>query len=234
MTTLSDPRARLALAVDAPTLDAARRIIDDTADHVGVFKIGLELLFAGGLDLARELTAAGRRVFLDVKLLDIDNTVAGAIRTIAGTGVEFVTLHAYPNTMAAAIAARGDAPLALLGVTVLTSMDEADIHAAGYSGTPAELVGRRARAARALGMNGLVCSAREVARVRALVGPEMVLVTPGIRPAGADVGDQKRVVTPAQAIRDGASLLVVGRPITAAADRAGAARRILDEIASAL
>ena len=234
MTTLSDPRARLALAVDAPTLDAARRIIDDTADHVGVFKIGLELLFAGGLDLARELAAAGRRVFLDVKLLDIDNTVAGAIRTIAGTGVEFVTLHAYPNTMAAAIAARGDAPLTLLGVTVLTSMDEADLHAAGYSGTPAELVEHRARAARALGMDGLVCSAREVARVRALVGPEMVLVTPGIRPAGADVGDQKRVVTPAQAIRDGASLLVVGRPITAAEDRAGAARRILDEIASAL
>ncbi|MGH2340039.1 orotidine-5'-phosphate decarboxylase [Segnochrobactraceae bacterium EtOH-i3] len=234
MTTLSDPRARLALAVDAPTLDAARRIIDDTADHVGVFKIGLELLFAGGLDLARELAAAGRRVFLDVKLLDIDNTVAGAIRTIAGTGVEFVTLHAYPNTMAAAIAARGDAPLTLLGVTVLTSMDEADLHAAGYSGTPADLVEHRARAARALGMDGLVCSAREVARVRALVGPEMVLVTPGIRPAGADVGDQKRVVTPAQAIRDGASLLVVGRPITAAEDRAGAARRILDEIASAL
>lgn len=234
MTLSPDPRAHLALAIDAPTLDAARRIIDDTAEHVGVFKIGLELLFAGGLDLARELAAAGRRVFLDVKLLDIDNTVAGAIRTIAGTGVEFVTLHAYPNTMAAAIAARGDAPLTLLGVTVLTSMDDADVRAAGYAGTAADLVERRARSAHALGLDGLVCSAREVARVRALVGPKMVLVTPGIRPAGADVGDQKRVVTPAQAIRDGASLLVVGRPITAAEDRAGAARRILDEIASAL
>ncbi len=229
-----DPRARLALAVDAPTLDAARRIIDDTAEHVGVFKIGLELLFAGGLGLARELAAAGRRVFLDVKLLDIDNTVAGAIRTIAETGVEFVTIHAYPATIAAAMAAKGDAPLTILGVTVLTSMDDADVHAAGYAGTAAELVERRARAAHALGLDGLVCSAREVARVRSLVGPKMVLVTPGIRPAGADVGDQKRVVTPAQAIRDGASLLVVGRPITAAEDRAGAARRILDEIASAL
>ncbi|MQT12919.1 orotidine-5'-phosphate decarboxylase [Segnochrobactrum spirostomi] len=228
------PRDRLVLAVDTADVAAARAVVDETAGTIGVYKIGLELIYAGGLDLVRDLVAGGERVFLDAKLLDIDNTVAGAIRSIVTLGVDMVTLHAYPKAMAAAAAARGAAPLALLGVTVLTSMDEADFADAGYRGTVEERVRARAAQAAAAGLDGIVCSPREIAAVRAAAGPDLLIVTPGVRPAGSAAGDQKRIATPAEAIRAGADLLVVGRPIVGAPDRREAARRIVDEIAGAL
>jgi len=224
---------RLILALDVPSVEAAHAVVEDTADSVGVYKIGLELIYAGGLDLAQDLVDAGLKVFLDAKLLDIDNTVAGAVRSIVATGVRFATLHAYPKTMAAAVAAKGEADLALLAVTVLTSMDDADLAAAGYRGSAADLVVERARQAKAAGADGLVCSPLEAARIRAAVGPEMLIVTPGVRPAGSASGDQRRVATPGAAVAAGADYVVVGRPILEAADRGAAARAILAEIAAA-
>jgi orotidine-5'-phosphate decarboxylase len=172
-------------------------------------------------------------VFLDVKLLDIDNTVAGAVKSIAAMGMTFVTIHAYPQAMRAAVAARGSSPLKLLGVTVLTSMDQSDIAGAGYAGSVADLVAKRAVDAHAAGMNGIVASPSEVKAVRALVGPEMALVIPGIRPSGSAAGDQKRIATPGDAIRDGADYLVVGRPVTRDSDPKAVADAIVAEIAAA-
>ena len=203
-------------------------------DAVSFYKIGLQLIFAGGIDLAGRLTGAGKKVFLDAKLLDIDNTVAGAVGSIRRTGATFLTIHAYPKAMQAAVAARGEAALKLLAVTVLTSMDDGDIAKAGYGGDATALVARRARQAKEAGMDGVVASPAEAAAVRAIVGPDMAIVTPGIRPKGADVGDQKRVATPAAAIRAGADFLVVGRPITGAADPRSAAESIVDEIGRGL
>ncbi|ADZ68446.1 orotidine-5'-phosphate decarboxylase [Polymorphum gilvum] len=228
---------RLVLPLDVPTVEAARALIAATRGAVGVYKIGMELQFAGGLELARELAAEGVDVFLDVKLLDIDNTIMSAVRTIATMGVRFVTLHAYPKTMRAAVAAlrdTGTTDLCLLGVTVLTSLDEDDLKAAGYRGPIAELVAARAADARAAGMGGIVCSPLEAAAMKALVGAELVVVTPGVRPAGSDAGDQKRVMTPAEAIRAGSDYLVVGRPISRAADPRAAALAIAAEIDAAL
>ena len=182
------------------------------------------------------MVAAGQKVFLDVKLLDIDNTIEEGVESILALGVEWLTLHAYPKAMRAAVAARdraGSGSTKLLGVTVLTSMDDADLAAAGYRGPVEDLVLARAKDAVAAGMNGIVCSPAEAARLRAAVGSDLVLVTPGVRPAGAAAGDQKRVMTPTDAIRAGADLLVVGRPILAAADRRAAALAILEEIAKA-
>ena len=227
-------RDRLMLALDVATVDAARRMIERTKDVVGVYKIGYRLAYQpGGLDLARELADAGVPVFLDLKLLDIDNTVTQGVESVTRLGAAFLTLHAYPKAIRAAIAGKGSSRLTLLGVTVLTSMDDADLAAAGYRDTATDLVIARARDAAAAGLDGLVSSAAEVAAVRAAVGPDLVLVTPGIRPSGAEAGDQKRVVTPAQAIRAGADYLVVGRPIVAATDPRAAALAILDEIAAA-
>lgn len=228
---------RLVLPLDVPTVAEARDLIAATKGAVGVYKIGMELQFAGGLDLARELAGEGIDVFLDVKLLDIDNTIASAVRNIARMGVRFVTLHAYPKTMRAAVTALEDTgvtDLCLLGVTVLTSMDEADVTAAGYGKPVRDLVTSRAADARAAGMGGLVCSPLEAPLVRPLVGEELVIVTPGVRPAGSDHGDQKRVMTPADAIRAGSDYLVIGRPISRAADPRRAAEAIVEEIASAL
>lgn len=228
---------RLVLPLDVPTVAEARDLIAATKGAVGVYKIGMELQFAGGLDLARELAGEGIDVFLDVKLLDIDNTIASAVRNIARMGVRFVTLHAYPKTMRAAVTALEDTgvtDLCLLGVTVLTSMDEADVAAAGYGKPVRDLVTSRAADARAAGMGGLVCSPLEAPLVRPLVGEELVIVTPGVRPAGSDHGDQKRVMTPADAIRAGSDYLVIGRPISRAADPRRAAEAIVEEIASAL
>ncbi|MFN7167207.1 MAG: orotidine-5'-phosphate decarboxylase [Pannonibacter sp.] len=228
---------RLVLPLDVPTVAEARDLIAATKGAVGVYKIGMELQFAGGLDLARELAGEGIDVFLDVKLLDIDNTIASAVRNIARMGVRFVTLHAYPKTMRAAVTALEDTgvtDLCLLGVTVLTSMDEADLTAAGYGKPVRDLVTSRAADARAAGMGGLVCSPLEAPLVRPLVGEELVIVTPGVRPAGSDHGDQKRVMTPADAIRAGSDYLVIGRPISRAADPRRAAEAIVEEIASAL
>ncbi|MDK9696180.1 MAG: orotidine-5'-phosphate decarboxylase [Siculibacillus sp.] len=232
----ASPRDRLILALDVASVTEAERIVEETRGEVGVYKIGYRLVFAGGLALAERLVAAGEKVFLDVKLLDIDNTVAEGIESILALGVDWVTLHAYPKAMRAAVAVRDRAShrrTKLLGVTVLTSMDDADVAAAGYAGRVEELVLARAKDAAAAGMDGIVCSPAEAARLRASVGPDLVLVTPGVRPAGADAGDQKRVMTPAEAMRAGSDLLVVGRPILAAADRRGAARAIVEEIAGA-
>lgn len=228
-------RDRMIVALDVPTVAEAKSIIHELGHHASFYKIGYQLAFAGGLDLARDLSREGRRIFLDMKLLDIDTTVAKAVENVAKMGVTMLTLHAYPKAMRAAVEAARGSPLTLLGVTVLTSMDANDLAEAGYEGiSPKELVLKRAAQARDAGMGGLVCSAEEAAQVRALAGPDMAIVTPGIRPAGAEKGDQKRVMTPAQAIRAGASHLVVGRPITGAADKAAAAHAIAAEIASVM
>ncbi len=231
MTTAKD---KLIVALDVPTVEEARDIVQSLGDTVNFYKIGHQLAFVGGLELARDLKAGGKSVFLDMKLLDIDNTIAKGVENIAKLGVDMLTLHAYPKAMVAAVEAAKGSDLTLLGVTVLTSMDEADLAEAGYNTDPASLVAKRAKQAANAGMGGIVCSAAEAATVRSIVGPRMAVVTPGIRPSGADAGDQKRVVTPADAISAGASHLVVGRPIVAADDRAAAAKTILEEMESAI
>ncbi|MEZ5839744.1 MAG: orotidine-5'-phosphate decarboxylase [Hyphomicrobiales bacterium] len=233
MTGIIDPRDRMIVALDLPTVGEASRMVETLGDAATFYKLGYQLVFCGGLELARDLAAAGKKVFLDVKLHDIGNTVEHAVENIANLGMTFVTVHAYPQTMRAAARGRGDAPLKILGVTVLTSYDEADLAEAGYTGTVPALVERRAAQAREAGIDGLVCSPMEVTTVRRVAGPAMALVTPGVRPAGAAIGDQKRVMTPAEAIRAGADHLVVGRPVVGAGDPAAAARAIVAEIADA-
>ncbi len=233
MNASTEARDRMIVALDVPTVAEARAIIETLGETASFYKIGYQLAFAGGLDLARELASEGHNVFLDMKLLDIDNTVAKAVENVARMGVSMLTLHAYPKAMRAAVSAAKGSPLTLLGVTVLTSMDADDLIEAGYSGTPRELVLRRALQAREAGMGGIVCSAEEAGQVRAILGPDMAVVTPGIRPKGTDKGDQKRVMTPGEAIRSGASHLVVGRPVTGAPEMAAAARAITEEIAEA-
>jgi orotidine-5'-phosphate decarboxylase len=230
----STTRSRLIVALDVPDISQARGIIDALGSDVSFYKIGYQLAFAGGLNLALELAQDGRDVFLDMKLLDIDTTIAKAVENVAVMGVKMLTLHAYPKAMIAAVNAAKGSPLCLLGVTVLTSMDDHDLQDAGYQLSPAALVQKRAQQARTAGMGGLVCSAQEAAAVRAIVGEDMAVVTPGIRPAGADKGDQKRVVTPGDAMRAGASHLVVGRPITGAQDMRASALEILAEMQLAL
>ncbi|MDQ6434225.1 orotidine-5'-phosphate decarboxylase [Mesorhizobium sp. LHD-90] len=224
---------RLIVGLDVPDLRTAQAVVSDLDGTVSFYKIGYQLAFAGGLDFARELVEAGKSVFLDMKLLDIDNTVAKGVESIAKMGVSMLTLHAYPKAMKAAAEAARGTPLCLLAVTVLTSMDEQDLVDAGYEYDPHTLVLRRAEQARIAGMGGIVCSAGEAAAVRRIVGPDLAVVTPGIRPAGAEHGDQKRVMTPAEAIRAGASHLVVARPVVAAPDRRAAAEAIIAEMARA-
>ncbi|UVK39522.1 orotidine-5'-phosphate decarboxylase [Mesorhizobium sp. AR10] len=226
-------RDRLIVGLDVPTLKQAEETVRELEGVVSFYKIGYQLAFAGGLDFARELAQGGTKVFLDMKLLDIDNTVAKGVENIVRMGVTMLTLHAYPKTMRAAVEAAKGSDLCLLGVTVLTSMDEQDVIDAGYEYDPHTLVLRRSEQALHAGMGGIVCSAEEAEAVRRIVGPNMAVVTPGIRPKGSDHGDQKRVVTPAQAIRNGSSHLVVGRPIVAAPDRRAVAEAILDEMRSA-
>jgi orotidine-5'-phosphate decarboxylase len=223
-------RDRLIVGLDVPTVAEAERVVAELGDTVSFYKIGYQLVFAGGLDFARDLAADGKKIFLDMKLLDIDNTVAKGVENIARMGMSMLTLHAYPKAMRAAVEAAKGSDLCLLGVTVLTSMDEQDMIDAGYEYDPHTLVLRRAEQALAAGMGGIVCSAEEASAVRRVIGPDMAVVTPGIRPAGADKGDQKRVMTPADALRAGASHLVVARPIVGAADRRAAAQSILDEM----
>ncbi len=230
------PTDRLILGLDVPTVAEARAIVEETKGAVGVYKIGMQLQFAGGLAFAEELAAAGEKVFLDVKLLDIDNTIASAVKNIVAMGMSFVTIHAYPKAMRAAVAALTEtgANLCLLGVTVLTSMDDTDLANAGYAGSVRALARARAADARAAGMGGIVCSALEAAALRSVVGDTMAIITPGVRPEGSAVGDQKRVATPAEAIRAGADRLVVGRPILTAPNRRAAAEAIVRDIAAAL
>ena len=226
-------RERLIVGLDVPDVAEAEQVVRDLDGAVSFYKIGYQLAFAGGLDFARELASGGTGIFLDMKLLDIDNTVAKGVESVARMGVSMLTLHAYPKAMRAAVEAARGSDLTLLGVTVLTSMDEQDLVDAGYEYDPHTLVLRRAEQALGAGMGGVVCSADEAAAVRKIVGPELAVVTPGIRPAGADRGDQKRVMTPADAIRAGASHLVVARPIVKAPDRRAAAQAILAEMAAA-
>jgi orotidine-5'-phosphate decarboxylase len=211
----------------------AEAMIARLGDSVSFYKIGYQLAFAGGIDFARALAGAGKQIFLDLKLHDIGNTVARGVESVAQLGVRFLTVHAYPQTMHAAVDAAGDSGLRILAVTVLTSYDDADLAAAGYDFTVPELVAERAEQARDIGVDGLVCSAEEAENLRAIVGRGMVLVTPGIRPAGAAAGDQKRVMTPAAAIAAGADYLVVGRPIVAARDPKAAADAIVADITAA-
>lgn len=229
-----DARDRLIVALDLPSLAEAERLVAALGDAVSFYKIGMQLAFAGGLDLVGRLAAQGKRVFLDMKLLDIDNTVYGAVKSIAALGATFTTIHAYPDAMRAAVAARGNERLGLLGVTVLTSMDDADLAEAGYARTAAELVVARARTAAAAGMDGLVCSPQEASQVRGVVGPDLAIITPGVRPAGTGVGDQKRVMSPAEAIRAGADYLVVGRPVSQSNEPRAAAEALIAEIETAI
>ncbi len=227
-------RERLIVGLDVPTLGEAEKIVSTLGDDVLFYKIGYQLVFAGGLEFARELAQSGKKIFLDMKLLDIDNTIASGVENIVKMGMSMLTLHAYPKAMKAAVEAARGSDLCLLGVTVLTSMDEQDLISAGYEYDPHTLVLRRAEQALAAGMGGIVCSAEESSAVRKIVGPNMAIVTPGIRPAGSEKGDQKRVMTPADALKAGSSHLVVARPIVKAADPKEAARAILAEMDAAL
>jgi len=231
----ADPadRDRLIVALDVPSVDAANAMIEKLGDSVGFYKIGYQLAYAGGLPLVEKLARAGKKVFVDLKLHDIGNTVARGVESLNSLGATFLTVHAYPQTMKAAVAARGDSGLKILAVTVLTSYDDSDLADAGYRFGVRDLVEARARQALAIGVDGLVCSPEEAANLRGIVGPDMALVTPGIRPAGAAAGDQKRIMTPARAIAAGASHLVVGRPVMEAADPKQAAEAIVAEIAQA-
>ena len=228
------PRDRLIVALDLPGIGEAEAMIDRLGDSVSFYKIGYQLAFAGGLALVPKLAAVGKKVFVDLKLHDIGNTVARGVESIAKSGATFLTVHAYPQTMTAAVEGRTGSALRILAVTVLTSYDEADLIAAGYRLGVSELVEMRARQAQSLGVDGLVCSAEEAAALRRVVGHQLALVTPGIRPAGAATGDQKRVMTPARAIAAGSDYLVVGRPVVGASDPKAAGEAIHAEIAQAL
>jgi orotidine-5'-phosphate decarboxylase len=227
-----NPRDRLIVALDIGSVSQAEAMVERLGPSVTFYKIGYQLAFAGGLVLAQKLSRAGRRVFVDLKLHDIGNTVGKGVESVAKLGGTFLTVHAYPQTMKAAVDAARGTGLKILAVTVLTSYDDADLAEAGYRGTVRELVQRRAKQALDIGIDGLVCSAEEAALLRPLVG-NMALVTPGIRPAGAATGDQKRIMTPAKAISAGADYLVVGRPIIESADPKAAAEAIVTEIAEA-
>ncbi|WP_404286894.1 orotidine-5'-phosphate decarboxylase [Microvirga sp. RSM25] len=226
-----DIRDKLIIGLDVPSVEEARSVVDRIGDAGTFYKIGYQLAYAGGFEFARDLIGQGKKVFLDLKLHDIGNTVEEGVRSVTRLGATFLTVHAYPQTMRAAVAGKAGTDLKILAVTVLTSYDDNDLVEAGYAPvTAAELVARRAAQARDLNVDGIVCAATEAERVRSIVGPGRLIVTPGIRPAGADAGDQKRIVTPAEGIRLGANHLVVGRPIVKAADPRAAAEAIMREI----
>jgi len=232
MTKASDDR--LIVALDVPSAEAARGLVTRLGDTVSFYKIGLELVFCGGLELAGELKRAGKRVFLDMKLLDIGNTVERAVATAAALGVDFLTVHGTDRkTLLAAVKGRGKSSLKLLAVTVLTSLDERDLAEQGIAAAPADMVLKRAKLAHDAGFDGCIASGLEAARVRAATGRDFLIVTPGIRMPGGAAGDQTRITTPEQALRDGASYLVVGRPINAAADPVAATREIIANMARA-
>lgn len=228
---MSQADPRLILALDLPGIDEARAMAGRVGDAVSFHKIGLQLLPIGGMDLARELKSQGKQVFLDYKLLDIAATVEKATRSIASAGADLLTIHAEPAAMKAAVAGRGDSALKLLGVTVLTSYDDAALAEIGYQRGAAELVKRRVDQAVDAGMDGVVASPLEAEAIRGRVPAEFLVVTPGVRPAGVGADDQKRVATPEAALRAGASHLVVGRAITGADDPRAAAEAIRDEMA---
>jgi orotidine-5'-phosphate decarboxylase len=231
-----DPKDRLAVALDFPDEEQALALVDRLGNTCQWFKVGMELYYATGNSIIHHLRDRGFNVFLDLKLHDIPNTVAGAVRSVTQTGASLLTIHAGGGAAmmsAAAEAACAPGSPRLLAVTVLTSMDATQLTGIGITASPADQVLRLARLAQASGIDGMVCSPEEVALLRKETGLETLLVIPGIRPTGSALGDQKRIATPAQAIADGASLLVVGRPITRAIDPVHAARAILHEIEQA-
>jgi orotidine-5'-phosphate decarboxylase len=220
------------VALDFDSADGARELVEQLGDLVSFYKVGLELYAAAGMSFVRELVERGKDVFLDLKLYDIGETVKRATVQVARSGARFLTVHGSRAVMQAAVEGRASSPLKLLAVTVLTSFDQDDLADLGYPCAVAELVSLRVRKAMEAGVDGIVCSPLEVAMVRALA-PRAILVTPGVRSAGAGKGDQKRVATPAEAIRAGADYLVIGRQITRAADPRQEALRILAEIETA-
>ena len=225
-------RDKLIIALDVPTLDAARTLVDRLGTSVSFYKVGLELVFSGGLELARELKQAGKRVFLDMKLLDIGHTVERATATAATLGADFLTVHGHDSkTLKAAVAGRGTASLKLLAVTVLTSLDGDDLAEQGTHISPAGLVLKRAQLAFQCGFDGVIASGQEAGQIRLATGPEFLIVTPGIRLPGGAAGDQTRITTPQDALHAGANHLVVGRPVTAASDPKAAAENFLAAIA---
>lgn len=227
------PKDRIIVALDVPHVDDARALTKELSDSVGIFKIGMELIYAGGLTLAEELVQQGRRVFLDAKLLDIEATVERATAAIAKTGAHFLTVHATDRkTLDAAVRGRGDSTLKLLGVTVLTNLDRSDLSEQGIDMPPLALVQERARLSQDAGFDGIVASGKEAAALHERLR-NFLIVTPGIRQAGADTQDQTRVVTPRSAIEAGADYLVIGRPITRADEPRAAALAIADEIGAA-
>ena len=230
-----EPRDRIIVALDTPSVDEARGLVRQLEGSVSFFKIGLELAMQGGLSFADELVGRGHRVFLDMKFLDIGNTVERAVANVAKTGVSFLTIHGTDRkTMKAAAAGAAGSPLRLLAVTVLTNLSADDLTDQGISGfSPEELVVHRTRLAKEAGLAGVIASGQEAANVRQAAGDDFLIVTPGIRLPSDDAGDQARVTTPAQAIGDGADYLVVGRPITRAADVGAAAQAIADDISRA-
>jgi len=229
------PRDRLIVALDVANVEEAKALIEALGDSVGVYKIGLELLFSGGFALAQELARRECPVFVDAKLLDIETTVERATAAIARMDVAFLTVHALDKkTLAAAVRGRGESPLKLLGITVLTNLAAADLVEQGCDHPLAELVLHRAKLAKEAGFDGVIASGNEAAKIRDAVGPDFIIVTPGVRPQGTDAQDQTRAVTPQSAIEAGADYLVVGRPITRAPDPRAAADAIVAEIDAAL
>ena len=227
-----DPRDRLIVALDVPDLASAEAMVSRLGDSVTFYKVGMELTYSGGLSFVRRLADAGKKVFLDLKLHDIPNTVEKATAQVADLGATFLTVHAFPQTMKAAVKGRGAGSLKILAVTVMTSYDDADLVEAGYALGVRDLVERRARHAHAIGVDGLILSPEEVSAMRTLLGPDITLITPGIRPSGSAAGDQKRIMTPANAIEAGADYLVIGRPVTQADDPKASAEAIIAEIRS--
>ena len=228
------PSDRLIVALDTPAIEDARRLIAILGDTASFYKVGLELLFAGGLELAAGLRHQGKRVFLDMKLLDIGNTVERAVANATELDVDFLTVHGHDlKTLRAAVTGRGSSRLKLLGVTVLTNLTADDLHEQGSTMTPADLVLHRARLAYESGFDGVIASGHEAARIRATTGPGFLIVTPGIRLQGSTTDDQERVMTPDHAIAAGANHIVVGRPITQADDPKSAAEKFIQLIGEA-
>ena len=234
MTRLADPR--LIVALDLPTVAQAKALTDQIGDAVSFYKIGLQLFASGGMDLASELKASGKQVFLDWKLHDIGATVEKAAAALAGAGADLLTVHGEPQVMAAAVKGRDASSLKILAVTVMTSLTDQDLAEMGYGLSATDLVQRRIGQALELGCDGVVASALEAGMARAMAikagRPDFLVVTPGIRPADAALDDQARVATPADALRSGASHLVIGRPISAARDPRAAAQAIAAEMAA--
>jgi orotidine-5'-phosphate decarboxylase len=227
------PRERVIVALDLPSVAIAEKLVWQLGDSIAFYKIGYQLGYAGGLSFGKDLIKSGKKVFFDLKLHDIGNTVNKGVESIVNSGATFLTVHAYPQTMKAALDAARGSRLKILAVTILTSYNDADVTEAGYTGSARDQVKAKSEQACALGIDGIVCSAEESEMLRPIVGPTRLLVTPGIRPAGADSGDQKRIMTPAAAIQAGSDYLVIGRPITGAADPKAVADDIVREVSEA-